>query len=65
VMLRGIASFGLRHVLRTDESLSLSEDPPVAIAGPDRVADTRLARHDYSVRTQAQPRLSSVTSTAT
>lgn len=29
VMLRGIASFGPRQVLRTDESLSLSEDPPV------------------------------------
>ncbi|MGH3967126.1 MAG: DUF190 domain-containing protein, partial [Mycobacterium sp.] len=29
VMLRGIARFGPRHVLRTDESLSLSEDPPV------------------------------------
>jgi PII-like signaling protein len=35
VMLRGIASFGLRHVLRTDESLSLSEDPPVTIAAVD------------------------------
>jgi PII-like signaling protein len=35
VMLRGIASFGMRHVLRTDESLSLSEDPPVAIAAVD------------------------------
>ncbi len=35
VMLRGTASFGLRHVLRTDESLSLSEDPPVAIAAVD------------------------------
>ena len=35
VMLRGIASFGLHHVLRTDESLSLSEDPPVAIAAVD------------------------------
>jgi PII-like signaling protein len=35
VMLRGIASFGIRHVLRTDESLSLSEDPPVAIAAVD------------------------------
>jgi PII-like signaling protein len=42
VMLRGIASFGLRHVLRTDESLSLSEDPPVAIAAVDvesKIAD--------------------------
>jgi PII-like signaling protein len=35
VMLRGIASFGMHHVLRTDESLSLSEDPPVAIAAVD------------------------------
>jgi PII-like signaling protein len=35
VMLRGIASFGLHHVLRTDESLSLSEDPPVTIAAVD------------------------------
>jgi PII-like signaling protein len=35
VMLRGIASFGPRHVLRTDESLSLSEDPPAAIAAVD------------------------------
>jgi PII-like signaling protein len=35
VMLRGIAGFGARHVLRTDESLSLSEDPPVAIAAVD------------------------------
>jgi PII-like signaling protein len=35
VMLRGIASFGPRHVLHTDESLSLSEDPPVTIAAVD------------------------------
>ncbi len=35
VMLRGIASFGPRQVLRTDESLTLSEDPPVAIAAVD------------------------------
>ena len=28
VMLRGIAGFGLRHHLRTDQSLSMSEDPP-------------------------------------
>jgi PII-like signaling protein len=35
VMLRGIASFGPRHILRTDESLSLSEDPPVTIAAVD------------------------------
>lgn len=35
VMLRGIASFGPTHILRTDELLSLSEDPPVAIAAVD------------------------------
>lgn len=38
VMLRGIASFGPRHIIRTDESLSLSEDPPVAIAAVDTEA---------------------------
>ena len=31
-MLRGIAGFGPRHQLRSDESLSMSEDPPVAVA---------------------------------
>jgi PII-like signaling protein len=35
VMLRGIGGFGGRHQLRTDESLSLSEEPPVAIVGVD------------------------------
>lgn len=35
VMLRGIASFGPRHQLRTDETLSMSEDPPVTVAAVD------------------------------
>lgn len=35
VMLRGIASFGSHHELRTDVSLSLSEDPAVAVAAVD------------------------------
>jgi PII-like signaling protein len=35
VLLRGIASFGPHHVLRTDESLTLSEDPPVVVAAVD------------------------------
>jgi PII-like signaling protein len=35
VMLRGIVSFGPRKQLRSDESLSLSEDPPVAVAAVD------------------------------
>ncbi|MEZ0350941.1 DUF190 domain-containing protein [Mycobacterium sp. pR1184] len=35
VMLRGIASFGASHELRSDVSLSLSEDPAVAVAAVD------------------------------
>jgi PII-like signaling protein len=35
VMLRGITSFGPHHHLRSDESLSMSEDPPVAVAAID------------------------------
>ena len=35
VVLRGIASFGPHHVLRSDQSLSLSEDSPIAVAAVD------------------------------
>ena len=35
VMLRGIASFGPTQVIRSDRSLSLSEDPPVTITAVD------------------------------
>jgi PII-like signaling protein len=35
VMLRGIASFGPSHELRSDVSLSLSEDPAVTVAAVD------------------------------
>lgn len=35
IMLRGISGYGGRQILRTDESLSLSEDPPVTIAAVD------------------------------
>lgn len=35
VVLRGIAGFGSRHQFRTDQSLSLSEDPPVAVTAVD------------------------------
>lgn len=44
VVLRGIASFGPRHLERSDLTLSMSEDPPVAVAAVD-LADkvTRLA----------------------
>ena len=36
VVLRGIASFGPHHELRSDLSLSTSEDSPIAIAAVDR-----------------------------
>jgi PII-like signaling protein len=35
VMLRGIAGFGPAHLIRSDRSLSLSEDPPVALSAID------------------------------
>lgn len=35
VLLRGIGGFGTGHYLRTDESLTLSEDPPMAIVAVD------------------------------
>ncbi len=35
VVLRGIAGFGTGRLYRTDESLTLSEDPPVAITAVD------------------------------
>lgn len=35
VMLRGISGFGHRRIIRTDESLTLSEDPAVAIVAVD------------------------------
>jgi PII-like signaling protein len=36
IVLRGIASFGPHHQLRSDQSLSMSEDSPIAIAAVDR-----------------------------
>jgi PII-like signaling protein len=35
VLLRGVAGFGLRHRLRSDVSLSMSEDPPVMAIAVD------------------------------
>ncbi|WP_123024317.1 DUF190 domain-containing protein [Mycolicibacterium stellerae] len=35
VVLRGISSFGPHHEMRSDQSLSLSEDSPIAIAAVD------------------------------
>jgi PII-like signaling protein len=35
ILLRGTAGFGLRHRLRTDQSLSMSEDPSMMVIGVD------------------------------
>jgi PII-like signaling protein len=35
IVLRGVGGFGTGRLLRTDESLSLSEDPPVAVVAVD------------------------------
>jgi PII-like signaling protein len=50
VMLRGIASFGPHHHLRTDETLTGSEDPPIAIAAVDS-ADKISALAEQTVAT--------------
>jgi PII-like signaling protein len=50
VMLRGIASYGPHQQLRSDESLSLSEDPSVAIVAVDtRDKVARLVEHVIDV----------------
>ena len=51
VMLRGITSFGPKHELRTDESLSLSEDPPVTIAAVDVEPKIRSLVDDVTAMT--------------
>jgi PII-like signaling protein len=51
VMLRGIASFGPNHELRSDESLSLSEDPAVAIAAVDVEPKIRALVDDVTAMT--------------
>jgi PII-like signaling protein len=63
VMLRGIAGFGLRHHLRTDQSLSMSEDPPVAViavdtsAKIDELLDTQTALTKRGLITLERARL--------
>lgn len=42
ICLRGIAGFGTTHVLRTDRSLTLSEDPPVTVTAADRPERIRV-----------------------
>jgi PII-like signaling protein len=57
VMLRGIAGFGPAHRIRSDRSLSLSEDPPVTLSAVDSawriraLAEEVVARVDRCVVT--------------
>lgn len=46
VMLRGISGFGRHHIIRTDQSLTLSEDPSVAVAAVDRPETIRALVDD-------------------
>lgn len=46
VLLRGIEGFGLRHTLRSDRSLSLSEDPPVVAVAVDTTGRIDDLTHD-------------------
>jgi PII-like signaling protein len=48
VVLRGIASFGPHHQLRSDQLLSMSEDPPIAVAAVD-TADVIAPLADHVV----------------
>jgi PII-like signaling protein len=53
VVLRGIESFGPRRQLRSDQSLSMSEDPPIAVAAVD-AADKIAALADQVVAMTAR-----------
>lgn len=63
VMLRGIAGLGPAEIARTDRSLTLSEDPPVAIAAVDTpgqisaLADDLAAMIDSGMMTVQRGRL--------
>lgn len=46
VLMRGIASFGHDGIIRSDRSLTLSEDPPVAIAAIDTESTISRFAHD-------------------
>lgn len=51
VMLRGIAGFGHRRIIRSDESLALSEDPAVAVAAVDSPQTIRGLAGDVAALT--------------
>lgn len=51
VMLRGISGFGHRRIIRTDESLTLSEDPAVAVAAVDTPETIRALAGEVAAMT--------------
>lgn len=51
VMMRGITSFGPKGELRSDQSLSLSEDPPVTIVAVDVESKIRTLVDDVAAMT--------------
>lgn len=51
VMLRGISGFGRHHIIRTDESLTLSEDPSVTVAAVDSPETIRALVDDVAAMT--------------
>ena len=52
IMLRGIASFGPTNILRSDRSLSLSEDPPVTISAIDTADKITALADDVAALTR-------------
>lgn len=57
IVLRGIGGFGSRHQLRSDKSLSLSEDPPVAVIA----VDTKAVIEDVLDPLRAMPKRALIT----
>lgn len=53
VLLRGISGFGRRHVINTDQSLTLSEDPSVTVVAVDRADTIRALAGEIAEMTPA------------
>lgn len=53
VMLHGIAGFGQHHLIRSDETLTLSEDPTVAISAIDTAATISALAADVADMTSS------------
>lgn len=53
VMLRGISGFGHQRIIRTDQSLTLSEDPSVAVSAVDTLDTIGLLADDVVAMTRS------------